>query len=92
MIEGANDAVLFENFVYKVLMKLRSDPATAHRKIMVIAENARIHKKEQMQKIAERLGVDFMFLPQNSPWCNPFEQLFNLLKRQLRATNRQYTR
>ena len=45
-----------------------------------------------MQRIAERLCVDFMFLPQYSPWTNPIEQLFNLLKRQLRGTNRQYTR
>ena len=92
LIEGGNDAILFENFVFKVLAKLRSDPSTAHRKIMVIADNARIHKKEQMKKIAERLAVEFMFLPQYSPWCNPVEQLFNLLKRQLRAENQQLTR
>ena len=46
MLEGANDAVLFENFVFKVLAQLHSDPTTAGRKIMVIADNARIHRKE----------------------------------------------
>ena len=73
MIEGGNDAILFENFVFKVLAKLRSNPLHSDRKIMVVADNARIHKKEQMKRIAERLCVDFMFLPQYSPWCNPIE-------------------
>ena len=58
----------------------------------MVADNARIHKKEQMKRIAERLCVDFMFLPQYSPWTNPIEQLFNMLKRQLRAANQSLSR
>ena len=45
-----------------------------------------------MQIIAQRLGVDFLFLPQYSPWTNPVEQLFNMLKGHLRAQNQQFTR
>ena len=58
----------------------------------MVADNARIHKKEQMKRIAERLCVDFLFLPQYSPWMNPIEQLFNMLKRQLRAANQSLSR
>ena len=45
-----------------------------------------------MRRIAERLCVDFLFLPQYSPWMNPIEQLFNMLKRQLRAANQSLSR
>ena len=92
MIEGANDSVLFENFVFKVLAQLRSDPVNEGRKIMVVSDNARIHRQEHMRRIAERLGVDFLFLPQYSPWMNPIEQLFNLLKQQQRTANQSLSR
>ena len=45
-----------------------------------------------MRQIAERLGVDFLFLPQYSPWMNPIEQLFNLLKKQQRTANQSLSR
>ena len=45
MIEGANDSVLFENFVFKVLAQLRSDPVNEGKKIMVVSDNARIHRQ-----------------------------------------------
>ena len=62
LIEGGNDATLFENFLFKVLARLRSDPATAQRRILIVADNARIHKYERVKVLAERLKVDVLFL------------------------------
>lgn len=43
VIEGGTDGVIFENFVYRTLNKLRGDPKTAHKDIVILADNARIH-------------------------------------------------
>ena len=42
--------------------------------------------------MATRLCVSFVFLPQYSPWLNPIEHLFLVLKRELQKDNRTYSR
>ena len=42
--------------------------------------------------MAKRLRVSFVFLPQYSPWLNPIEQLFLILKRELQKRNTTYSR
>ena len=44
MIEGGTDANLFENFVYNMLNKLRRDPETKNKHIVILMDNATIHK------------------------------------------------
>ena len=36
VIEGGTDAVIFENFIYHCLKKLRTDPTTRHKHIVVL--------------------------------------------------------
>ena len=46
VLEGGTDAILFENFIYYTLNKLRKDPATANKQIVLLMDNATIHKCE----------------------------------------------
>ena len=43
LVEGGSDGVLFENFMYKVLNKLRLDSKHKDRKIVVLLDNAATH-------------------------------------------------
>ena len=46
VLEESTDAILFENFIYHTLNKLRKDPATANKQIVLLMDNATIHKCE----------------------------------------------
>lgn len=85
MIEGGTDANLFENFIYNMLNKLRRDPETKSKHIVILMDNATIHKSSIVYKTAREMKTTILFNAQYSPWLNPIEQLFNKLKRQLRS-------
>ena len=50
VIEGGTDAVIFENFIYHCLKKLRTDPTTRHKHIVVLMDNATIHKHSSVKE------------------------------------------
>ena len=73
MIEGAFDSTLFENFLYRVLNKLRQRAETKSKTIVVLMDNARIHMSANIQATAEKMGAVVLFNAQYSPWLNPIE-------------------
>ena len=50
----------------------------------MLMDNAPIHHGAALEEIARQLNVTLVYLPQQSPFLNPVEQLFNALKRILR--------
>ena len=82
--EGGTDAVVFENFLHRVLHKLRVDRETKNKQIVVLMDNATIHKHESVYATARKFKVNVLLNAQYSPWLNPIEQLFNYIKRRLR--------
>jgi transposase len=50
----------------------------------VIMDNARLHRKKQVQEICERAGVGLVFLPPYSPDFNLIEKEWANKKRELR--------
>ena len=46
VLEGGTDGILFENFIYHTLNKLRRDPSTVNKQIVLLMDNATIHKCE----------------------------------------------
>lgn len=44
MIEGGVDANLFENFLYRTLRSIRTNPLTKNQSVLVFMDNAVIHK------------------------------------------------
>ena len=83
VVEGAMDAVLFENFVYQPIVDLRSKPDTKGRRIVIYMDNARIHKVERITKMAQAFDVTLLFGAQYSPFTQPIESLFQKLKSDL---------
>ena len=44
LVEGGVDAIIFENFIYETFSKLRSNSATKDRPIVLLMDNATIHR------------------------------------------------
>lgn len=68
VIEGGTDGVIFENFVYRTLNKLRSDPKTADKDIVIVADNARIHHCQRVYDTVLKMKATLLFSAQYSPW------------------------
>ena len=43
-------------------------------------DNARIHKKNELETICSQNGITLLFLPPYSPYLNPIERCFSKLK------------
>ena len=48
LTQGATDAQLFCNFMYRTLQQLRKGSATCDKRIVVVLDNASIHKTQEM--------------------------------------------
>lgn len=79
--EGGTDAVVFENFIFRVLHKLRVDRDTKNKQIVLLMDNATIHKHECVYATARKFKANVLLNAQYSPWLNPVEQVFNFVKR-----------
>ena len=79
--------MIFENFIYQTLLQMRIDPKNAGKDIIVLMDNARIHKHPLVMQTFRDLRVQVIFNCEYSPWLNPVEQLFNLIKIRLRKEN-----
>ncbi len=71
--EGGTDAVIFDNFLHRVLHKLRVDGATKSKRIVILMDNASIHKHESVYATARRFKANVLLNAQYSPWLNPIE-------------------
>lgn len=85
ILEGGVDSVIFENFVYQTLLSLRKDKDLMDKDIVLLMDNAAIHKHSQVKETARKMKVNILFNAEYSPWLNPIEQLFRYLKEKLKA-------
>jgi len=72
LFRGATDSVRFANFV-------RSIPATALRRSLLL-DNAAFHKSKVVQQACRDVGVQMTFLPPYTPFFQPIEHVFGVLK------------
>jgi transposase len=87
LIEGNVSGVLFENFLFHTINHLRSLPKNRGKEIVVFMDNARIHKHPLVIESLKLSKVHVLFNSQYSPWLNPIEQFFSLIKKRLRSSN-----
>jgi transposase len=80
--------VVFDNFLHRTLNKLRIDKETKSKQIVVLMDNATIHKHPSIYETARRFRANVLLNAQYSPWLNPVEQLFNYIKRKLRSSDK----
>ena len=79
--------MVFDNFLHRLLTKLRTAKETKSKHIVVLMDNASIHKHSRIYDTARKFKVNVLLNAQYSPWLNPVEQLFNHIKRVLRKAN-----
>jgi hypothetical protein len=58
--EGGTDAVVFDNFLHQLLTKLRTDKATKSKNIVVLMDNATIHKHSSIYATARKFKVNLL--------------------------------
>lgn len=68
VIEGWTDGVIFENFFCCTLNKLRSDPKTAEKDIVIVADNARLYHCQSIYDNVPKMMATLLFSAQYSPW------------------------
>jgi transposase len=79
--KGTADSVLFETWFEKCFC-----PQAAGN--ICIMDNASIHSKRKLQKIAEKFDIILLFQPPYSPDLNKIEQFWAWLKKTLRSVLR----
>jgi transposase len=77
---GSTTAIVFEYWFCTFLL-----PET-YRGDVIILDNARFHRKEQLRRLAWVYGVTIIFLPPYSPDYNLIEHVWANMKRFLRNT------
>jgi transposase len=55
-----------------------------HRDVVLMMDNAVIHKHSAVLETARKFRVNVLFNAEYSPWLNPIEQLFGLVKKELK--------
>ena len=73
VVEGGTDAVLFENFLFTTLDSLRRSPSTKDKHIVILMDNATIHKTSIVYQAALKMKATVLLNAQYSPWLNPIE-------------------
>lgn len=73
IIEGGVDSVVFENFLYHTLRSIRYDQRLRDRPVVLLMDNAVIHKHESVLSTALKMKVNVLFNAEYSPWLNPVE-------------------
>ena len=83
IVEGSVDSVLYENFIYQMLVNIRKEQRV-EKDIVLLMDNAVIHRHSAVLETARKFRVNVLFNAEYSPWLNPVEQLFGFLKKELR--------
>ena len=83
IIEGAYDATLFEEVLYKMLLHVRTDQQSCNKPVVLFMDNAKFHHHSRVLETCRSLKVHVLFNAEYSPWLNPIELLFGHVKRKL---------
>ena len=67
------DAMLFENFLFNMLLSIRQNPSTMNKKVVIMLDNVSLHRHESVKKTAIRFGATLLFNCAYSPFLNPIE-------------------
>ena len=73
IIEGNVDSSLFENYMYYTLREIRTNPDTANKTVVVLMDNAVIHRHSAVLATIRKMKANILFNAEYSPWLNPIE-------------------
>ena len=78
--------MIYEQFIFDTLLKLRADPKTCDQRIVLLMDNVAFHKHESVLKTAMAFKVNVLFNVEYSPMLNPIERVFNTIKASYRQS------
>ena len=84
LVEGGVDATVFEHFLFRTLEHVKTDNKYAQKRVVLLMDNATIHRHAIVIDCALKMKVVLMFNPPYSPHLNPVELLFKRLKTMIR--------
>lgn len=73
ILEGGVDSTIYENFIYQTLRSIRTDPRTADKTVIILMDNAAIHKHSSVLQTCRKMKANVLFNAEYSPWLNPIE-------------------
>ena len=65
----------YAEFLRTLIVKLKSDPEIEDKRIVLVANNYRFHRTNQIKKIFEKERLVWLFIPPYSPETNACEKL-----------------
>ena len=60
VIEGGTDAIIFEHFIYRTLNAIHREPATSSKRVVLLMDNATIHKSPIIYATAQRMKATIL--------------------------------
>jgi DDE superfamily endonuclease len=81
LVEGGTDSSVFEHFMYRLLVYLRTERRFRHRRVVLLMDNATIHRHPLVLDLALSMKCILLFNPQYSQQLNPVERYFKQLKK-----------
>ena len=74
------ESEFFEEWFREILLR---DIEKLEKRVLIVIDNARFHRKNILEKIIEGTGHCLLFLPPYSPDLNPIEKLWANMKKKL---------
>ena len=71
--------------VYQLIEELNLEQQLKNDRLVIFLDSAPAHTSEFVQNIAEKLNILFVPMPKYTPWLNPVEKVWNILKDHFRA-------
>ena len=75
------ESEFFEEWFREILLR---DIEKLGKKVLIVMDNARFHRKNVLEKIIKETGHSLLFLPPYSPDLNPIEKLWANMKKNLK--------
>ena len=71
-VKGSINTEIFATFIDN----LKVDPGT-----VILLDNVKFHHSLKVKEVAQRRNLELLFTPPYSPWFNPIELCFSIIKR-----------
>jgi len=84
LVEGGVDSSVFEHFLFRMLENIRSDERLCKKRVVVLMDNATIHRHANVIATVTDMRAILFFNPPYSPQLNPVEVLFKRVKTNIR--------
>lgn len=80
VFQGSCDRAMFTGWLSYLLENLAKNNQDQRKRHLLILDNASIHKNGDIEKLAKDFNCRIMYLPAYSPYLNPIEKAWSVLK------------